>query len=148
MDVMIGAYGSSYLEEGAAHIVYGTNTSAAYEASFLDLGAADGGLDGIDGFTLTGIMMQFPIYAELVRQNLNTISLDKCTLPRRMGVAPTATDLPVCSLTLQVDIEYLPGTTTSSSPAHPNKKLRCGHRRHPMESTRHGSRNSILQRTH
>ena len=77
MDVMIGAYGSSYLEEGAAHIVYGTNTSAAYEASFLDLGAADGGLDGIDGFTLTGIMMQFPIYAELVRQNLNTISITR-----------------------------------------------------------------------
>lgn len=67
MDVMIGAYGSSYSEEGAAHIVYGTNTSLAYEASFLDLGAEGGGLDGIDGFTLTGIMMEFPIYAELVR---------------------------------------------------------------------------------
>lgn len=63
MDVMIGAYGSSYSEEGAAHVVYGTNTSAAYEASLLDLG----GLDGMDGFTLTGILMDFPLYAELVR---------------------------------------------------------------------------------
>lgn len=68
MDVMIGAYGSSILEEGAAHVVYGTNTSAAYQTSFLDLGgAAGGGLDGDDGFTLTGIMMAFPLYAELVR---------------------------------------------------------------------------------
>ncbi|CAN0503992.1 unnamed protein product, partial [Ectocarpus sp. 12 AP-2014] len=39
MDVMVGAYGSSHLSEGAAHVVYGTNTSAAYDASFLDLGA-------------------------------------------------------------------------------------------------------------
>ncbi|CAM9457361.1 unnamed protein product, partial [Hapterophycus canaliculatus] len=55
MDVMVGAYGSSHLSEGAAHVVYGTNTSAAYDVSFLDLGAgAGGGLDGNDGFTLTG----------------------------------------------------------------------------------------------
>lgn len=70
MDVMIGAYGSSYSEEGAAHVVYGTSTSAAYEASYLDLGAGGGGLDGIDGFTLTGIMMDFLLYAELVRQSV------------------------------------------------------------------------------
>eukprot|EP00903_Cladosiphon_okamuranus_P018604 g17125.t1 len=67
MDVMIGAYGSSYLEEGAAHVVYGTNTSAAYEASYLDFGAGDGGgLDGVDGFTLTGVMVEFQLYAELL----------------------------------------------------------------------------------
>lgn len=72
MDIMVGAYGSSQQEEGAAHVVYGTNTSAAYEASFLDdLGAGgDGGLDGVDGFTLTGIMMDFPLYAELVRHSV------------------------------------------------------------------------------
>lgn len=68
MDVMVGAYGSSHLSEGAAHVVYGTNTSAAYEASFLDLGGGSGGgLDGIDGFTLAGLSMEFPLYAELVR---------------------------------------------------------------------------------
>lgn len=68
MDVMIGAYGSSHLSEGAAHIVYGTNTSAAYDLSFLDLGTtAGGGLDGDDGFTLSGVTVEIELYAKLVR---------------------------------------------------------------------------------
>ncbi|CAM9538657.1 unnamed protein product, partial [Laminaria digitata] len=67
MDVMVGAFGDSYLVAGAAHIIYGTNTSAAYNASFLDLGAGgnDGGLDGVDGFTVWGIEMEAEIYATL-----------------------------------------------------------------------------------
>lgn len=73
MDVIVGAYGSTHLSAGAAHVVYGTNTSAAYEASFLDLGGgSDGGLDGIDGFTLSGVSMEFPLYAELVRSSFLT----------------------------------------------------------------------------
>ncbi|CAM9448813.1 unnamed protein product [Scytosiphon promiscuus] len=71
MDVMIGAYGSSYLSEGAAHIVYGTNTSAAYDVSFLDLGAsAEGGLDGDDGFTLSGVVVELELYANLPSDTL------------------------------------------------------------------------------
>lgn len=67
MDVMVGAYGSSYLEKGAAHIVYGTNSSIAYQNSFLDLGAGEGGgLDGVDGFTLQGIRVVGDTYATLV----------------------------------------------------------------------------------
>lgn len=67
MDVMVGAYGSSHLREGAAHVVYGTNTSEAYDASFLDLGAGGGGgMDGVDGFTLTGVSLQMELYAKLV----------------------------------------------------------------------------------
>lgn len=68
MDVMVGAYGRSHLSEGAAHVVYGTNTSAAYDASFLDLGAGGGGgLDGVDGFTLSGMSIKIELYAKLVR---------------------------------------------------------------------------------
>lgn len=68
MDVIVAAYGSSYSEDGVAHVVYGTNTSAAYLASYLDLGAGDdGGLDGVDGFTLTGIQVVADIYANEVR---------------------------------------------------------------------------------
>lgn len=68
MDVMVGAYGSSHLSEGAAHVVYGTNTSAAYDVSFLDLGAGTGGgLNGDDGFTLAGVMVELELYAKLVR---------------------------------------------------------------------------------
>ena len=67
MDVMVGASGSSYLEKGAAHVVYGTNTSGAYESSFLDLGGSGGaGLNSVDGFTLSGIEMEADIYAKLV----------------------------------------------------------------------------------
>lgn len=78
MDVMVGAYGSTHLSEGAAHVVYGTNTSAAYEASFLDLGAgSDGGLDGNDGFTLSGVSMEYTLYAELVRSPVDLEVLRK-----------------------------------------------------------------------
>lgn len=64
MDVVVAAYGSSEAVVGAAHVVYGTNTSAAYDASFLDLGAgSDGGLDGNDGFTLVGIWMEAEPYS-------------------------------------------------------------------------------------
>ena len=67
MDVMVGAFGKSLTVVGAAHVVYGTSTSAAYNASFLDLGAGDsGGLDGVDGFTVWGIEMEAEIYANLV----------------------------------------------------------------------------------
>lgn len=64
MDVIVAAYGSSEAVAGAVHVVYGTNTSAAYDASFLDLGAGgDGGLDGNDGFTLVGIWMEADPYS-------------------------------------------------------------------------------------
>lgn len=68
MDVMIAAYAGDYLEAGAVHIVYGTNTSAAYEASFLDVGVASNGegLDGNDGITLSGSRMEAVLYATLV----------------------------------------------------------------------------------
>ena len=69
MDVMVGAFGNSYVVAGAAHVVYGTNTSAAYNASFLDLGAGGGGgLDATDGFTVWGIEMEAEIYATLVSE--------------------------------------------------------------------------------
>ncbi|CAB1121356.1 unnamed protein product [Ectocarpus sp. CCAP 1310/34] len=72
MDVMVGAYGSSHLSEGAAHVVYGTNTSAAYDSSFLDLGAGDGGgLDGVDGFTLSGMSIEIELYAKLLSDTLD-----------------------------------------------------------------------------
>ncbi|CAM9630564.1 unnamed protein product [Pylaiella littoralis] len=72
MDAMIGAYGSSHLSEGAAHVVYGTNTSEAYDASFLDLGAGGvGGLDGVDGFTLTGVAVERKLYADLLEDTLD-----------------------------------------------------------------------------
>lgn len=69
MDVIVGAFGSSYSVAGAAHVVYGTKSSAAYNASFLDLGAGgNGGLDGFDGFTVWGIEMEADIYATLVSE--------------------------------------------------------------------------------
>ncbi|CAM9780373.1 unnamed protein product [Ectocarpus sp. 13 AM-2016] len=72
MDVIVGAYGSSHLSEGAAHVVYGTNTSAAYDASFLDLGAGGGGgLDGVDGFTLSGMSIKMELYAKLLSDTLD-----------------------------------------------------------------------------
>lgn len=77
MDVMVGAYGSSHLSEGAVHVVYGTNTSDAYDASLLDLGGGSGGgLDGVDGFTLTGVSVEIELYAKLVGSRWSRS--DKC----------------------------------------------------------------------
>lgn len=68
MDVIVAAYGSSYLRKGAAHVVYGTSDSPAYHASYLDLGSGGGGgLDGVDGFTLVGIRVEIELYARLVK---------------------------------------------------------------------------------
>lgn len=66
MDVIVAAYGTSEMLVGVAHVVYGTNTSMAYDASYLDLGlGGDGGLDGVDGLTLVGIWMDAEPYAKL-----------------------------------------------------------------------------------
>lgn len=68
MDVIVAASGSSYLQEGAAHVIYGTNDSAAYQASYLNLGSGGGGgLDGLDGFTLVGIRVEVELYTKLVK---------------------------------------------------------------------------------
>ncbi|CAN0109631.1 unnamed protein product, partial [Discosporangium mesarthrocarpum] len=47
-DILVAAYGRSTTARGVAHMVYGTNTSAAYLSSELDLST----LDGQDGFTM------------------------------------------------------------------------------------------------
>lgn len=89
MDVIVAAYGSSAVEEGAAHVVYGTNTSTAYHASYLDLGSGgSGGLDGIDGFTLTGIRLEAELYATLVSPT--------CQWSRQMQLLKAWDWIPVC----------------------------------------------------
>lgn len=135
MDVVIGAYGSSYLEGGAAHLVYGTNTSTAYEASFLDLGGgAGGGLDGVDGFTLTGVMMQFPLYAELVRCPVLIKSPDKRTLPTVRFVMHSNRQVrgDRCRRTRRIQLK--PGTTIGPE-IQPRLHIRT-HQRVATDSTR------------
>lgn len=90
MDVIVAAYGSSSLQKGAAHVIYGTNDSAAYHASYLDLGSGGGGgLDGLDGFTLVGIRVEIEIYAKLVM--FGSVGVVQCTVHVNTSLRETLT---------------------------------------------------------